>query len=90
MSLIDKKNINYLSAVEQFFLSLKDSGLALSAADYHLISQWEERGIPLQPLCRVIEQTYLRSREKIRNPRQKISLAYLRSEIEQEFENKIR
>ena len=47
MSLIDKKNLNYLSTVEQFFLSLKDSGLSLSANDYHLIIGWEDRGVPL-------------------------------------------
>ena len=51
MSLIDKKNLNYLSTVEQFFLSLKDSGLSLSASDYHLITGWEDRGVPVRLLC---------------------------------------
>ena len=48
MSLIEKKNLNYLTTVEQFFLSLKDSGLHLSASDTHLVSQWEEREIPVE------------------------------------------
>ena len=43
MSFIEKHHLNYLVYVEQFFLSLKGSGLSLSANDYHLISDWERR-----------------------------------------------
>lgn len=84
MSLIEKNNLNYLSVVEQFFLSLKDSGLSLSANDYHLISQWEEQGVPVRLLCRAIEQGFLKSRGQ--NPHQKISLARLKDQVEQEIE----
>jgi len=83
MSLIEKDNLNYLATVEQFFLSLKDSGLCLSATDYHLIDEWEERGIPVNRLCRAIEQGYLRRGEETRQ----VSLTYLKSYIEQEIEN---
>ena len=82
MSLIDKDNLNYLSTVEQFFLSLKDSGLHLSATDYYLIGEWEKRGIPVKRLCQAIEQGYLRNEGHI----QKISLTYLKDFIDQEVE----
>ncbi len=86
MSLIDKKNLNYFSSVEQFFLSLKDSGLALSAADYHLISQWESRGIPVRLLCRAIENTYM---EFIKQSRKDtpVSLRVLQPMIDDEIES---
>ena len=47
--------INYLVTVERFFLSLKGSGLALTATDYDLIQQWESTGIPVKVVCRGIE-----------------------------------
>ena len=84
MSLIDKKNLNYLSAVEQFFLSLKDSGLSLSASDYHLINQWEEQGVPLPLICRSIERGVADARRKNRVTR--LSLVYLKEFIDQEIE----
>ena len=46
---------NYLLTVEQFFLTLKNHGLALSATDYDLIQQWECRGIPINVVCRGIK-----------------------------------
>ncbi|MFQ5451789.1 MAG: hypothetical protein ACE5E9_14280 [Nitrospinaceae bacterium] len=84
MSLIGKNNLNYITTVEQFFLSLKDSGLSLSANDYHLISGWEERGVPLNVVCRAIEKSLT---EHInRNPnhpcREKVSLTTLEKSIE--------
>lgn len=84
MSLIDKKNLNYLTTVEQFFLSLKDSGLSLSASDYHIINQWEERQVPLPLICRAIERGVTGARHKNRTTR--LSLAYLKEFIEQEIE----
>ena len=84
MSFIEKHNLNYLTAVEQFFLGLKGSGLALSAADYHLINEWEKRGIPLEVLCRAIERGFKRHREDSRDPR--ISLSYFKKMIDKEIE----
>ena len=86
MSLIDKKNLNYLSAVEQFFLSLKDSGISLSANDYHLINQWEEQRVPLPLICRAIERGVANARQKNRASR--LSLVYLKEFIEQEIEQR--
>lgn len=85
MSLLDKKNLNYLLTVEQFFLSKKDSGLALSANDYHLITQWEERGVPINVLCRAIDNGVRKSQQKNRGRPQKFSLIYLEEGIEQEI-----
>lgn len=84
MSLIKKNNLNYLSTVEQFFLSLKNSGLALSAMDYHLIQEWEGRRVPLELLCRAIERGYSSHRWQGRNV--KLSLVYFRESIEEEIQ----
>lgn len=85
MSLIEKNNLNYLTTVEQFFLSLKDSGLHLSASDTHLVSQWEARGVPVEQLCRAIESGYQKTRQQERSPSAKCSLTRLEDCIEQEL-----
>ena len=83
MSFIEESNLNYHSQVEQFFLSLKDSGLSLSSADYYLISDWEERGIPVETLCLAIEKG---TREFYKSSRfGRISLSYLKDFIEEEI-----
>ena len=85
MSLIDKKNLNYLTEVEQFFLSLKDSGLSLSANDYNLITGWEDRGVPLRLLCRSIEISYGKIIERDQSTIRRISLAVLKDMVELEI-----
>ena len=90
MSLIEKKNLNYLTTVEQFFLSLKDSGLHLSANDYHLVSQWEERGIAVEKLCRAIEAGFDKANRQERSPHSKWSLTRLQDFIEQELQRAAR
>jgi len=86
MSFIEESNLNYHSHVEQFFLSLKDSGLSLSAADYHLISDWEERGIPVETLCLAIENGTSQFYKSSRFGR--ISLSYLKDFIEEEISSR--
>ena len=88
MSLIEKKNLNYLTMVAQFFLSLKGSGWSLSASDYHLIGQWETRGVPMQALCRAIESGYQQARQqsRTRTPNFKTSLSRMATLIDQEIE----
>jgi len=90
MSLIEKKNLNYLTTVEQFFLSLKDSGLHLSASDYHLVSQWEERGIVVEKLCRAIESGFDKASRQERSPNSRWSLTRLQDFIEQELQKAAR
>jgi hypothetical protein len=86
MSSIEESNLNYLAHVEQFFLSLKDSGLSLSAADYHLISDWEDRGIPVEILCVAIEKG---TRQYFKSSRfGRISLSYLKDFIEEEISSR--
>ena len=80
------ENGDYLITVEQFVLSLKESGLSLSATDYDLIQQWENRGVPVQVVCRGIETGFIEFERT--NPRQpsRINLNYLKVFIEDEIE----
>ena len=86
MSLIDKERLSYLTRVEQFFLALTDSGLALSANDYHLISQWEDRGVPVQRVCRGIEKAFVEFQRQSRRPGGKVSIGQLRESVESEID----
>ena len=81
------KSEDYLITVEQFVLSLKESGISISAMDYDLIQQWENRGIPVQELCRGIETGFFKFEST--NPRQpsRVSLSYLKAYIEEEIEH---
>jgi len=83
VSFIGKNNLNYFSTIEQFFLSLKDSGLALSASDYQLIGEWEERKIPVELICRAIESGCSRLKEQRRGRRRNISLTQIQAIVEE-------
>mgnify|MGYP004130743495 FL=1 len=85
MSLINRENLNYFTTVEQFFLSLKDSGLTLSASDYQLIGQWEERGVPVEWVCRAIEVGFSRLGQQNQG-RRRISLTHLQAVVEEEIQ----
>ena len=56
LSLINRNNLNYLYCVEQYFLSLTGSGVALSPIDYQAIKSWEKKGIPLNIVCAGIKR----------------------------------
>ena len=77
--------MNYFTIVEQFFLSLKGSGLALSASDYQLIEEWEEQNIPIKVICRAIESAYSKIDTQIINRSSKTSLTQIKEIIEQEI-----
>lgn len=86
MGFPDKKPQNYISAVEKFFLTLKESGLFLSSNDYNLINHWEQQGIPVQVVCRAIEKGFIEQKKRNRNPfSQQVSLSSLKKYIESEF-----
>ena len=72
--------------IERFVLSLKESGFSLSATDYDLIEQWENRGVPAQVVCRGIETGFIEFERT--NPRQPkhVSLNYLKVFVEEEIE----
>jgi|TARA_B110000263_G_scaffold206188_1_gene187087 hypothetical protein len=81
--------LNYFTIVEQFFLSLKGSGLALSASDYQLIEEWEEQNIPIKVICRAIESAYSKIDTQITNRSSKTSLTQIKEIIEQEIREEI-
>ena len=84
-----KNKLNYFTTVEQFFLSLKDSGLALSASDYQLIGKWEEREIPLDLICRAIESGYSRFERQRRGRRGNTSLTQIQLIVEEGIQAEI-
>jgi hypothetical protein len=81
--------LTYFTTIEQFFLSLKGSGLTLSASDYQLIDEWESRNIPVELICRAIETAYSRFGEESNKRRGKISLIQIQAIIEREIQEEI-
>ena len=80
------ENPNYLVTVERFFLSLKDSGLTLCATDYDLIQQWENRGIPVNIVCRGLENGIAEFDRQNTQQSSRMGLSYLKVFIEEELE----
>ncbi len=80
---------NYLVTVEKFFLTLKDSGLALSATDYDLIQQWERRGIPVNVVCRGIENGVAEYDRQNTRKSSRMNLNYLKVFVEEEMERSL-
>ena len=78
--------MSYHTTIEQFFLSLKNSGLALSANDYQLIGEWESRNVPVKLICRAIETGYYCFEEQSNGRSKKISLIKIKKYIEEEIQ----
>jgi hypothetical protein len=78
--------LSYHATVEQFFLSLKGSGLALSASDYQLIGEWESQNIPVKLICRAIENGYYCFEEQSSRQIKNISLIKIQKYIEEEVQ----
>lgn len=85
MSWIQNDHLNYLTTVEQFFLSLKGSGLTLSAQDYFLIRQWEARAVPVERLCRALEDSVAALRRQGVEETGRLSLQRVRDLVEAEL-----
>ena len=81
--------MNYFTTIEQFFLSLKGSGLTLSASDYQLIGEWESRNIPAELICRAIETGYSRFGEQSNRRSGKSSLIQIQAVVEQEIQEEM-
>ena len=81
--------MNYFTTIEQFFLSLKGSGLTLSASDYQLIDEWESRNIPVELICRAIENGYSRFEEQSNRRIGKTSLIQIQAVVEQEIQEEM-
>ena len=77
---------DYLVTIEQFVLSLKESGLSLSATDYDLIQQSENRSEPENVVCRGIETGFIEIERTNRRQPSQINLNYLKVFIEDEIE----
>ena len=80
---------NYLLTVEQFFLTLKNHGLALSSTDYDLIQQWECRGIPINVVCRGIKNGIIELDKQNTRQSSRVSLSYLKVFVEEEMERSL-
>ena len=81
--------MNYFTTIEQFLLSLKGSGLTLSASDYQLIGEWESRNIPVELICRAIENGYSRFEEQSNRRSGKTSLIQIQAVVEQEIQEEM-
>ena len=77
---------DYLVTIEKFVLSLKESGLSLSATDYDLIQQWENRGIPTNVIFRGIETGFIEFERTSSKQPSRISLSSFKVFIEEEIE----
>ncbi|HAX46471.1 MAG TPA: hypothetical protein QF772_03275 [Nitrospinaceae bacterium] len=78
--------MNYFTTIEQFFIALKGSGLALSASDYQLIEDWEKRKVPVELVCRSIESGYFKLEGQSRGRCGNISLTQLKVIVEEEIQ----
>ncbi|MDY6853772.1 MAG: hypothetical protein SWO11_03540 [Thermodesulfobacteriota bacterium] len=88
LSLINRDNLNYLSCIEQYFLSLIKKGVSLSPLDYQIIRSWEKRGIPLSIACSGIKRG-IESFIKANGPYKPLprSIKYCEIPVENEFIN---
>ena len=88
MSLINRDNLNYLSCIEQYFLSLIKKGVSLSPLDYQIIRSWEKRGIPLSVACSGLKRG-IESFVKANGPYKPLprSIKYCEAPVENEFIN---
>jgi hypothetical protein len=81
--------LNYFTTIEQFFLSLKGSGLALSANDYKIIGDWESRNLPVKSVCRAIEIAYSRFLEQSNRHSERISFIQIQAHVEQQIQEEM-
>ena len=77
---------DYFVTIERFALSLNESGFSLSAMDYGLIEQWENRGVPAQVVCRGIETGFIEFERTYPRQPKRVSLSYLKVFVEEEIE----
>jgi len=52
MSDLPARALDYRTAVAEYFLGLRGSGLMLSPLDQEAVGEWERRGIPVAVVCR--------------------------------------
>lgn len=57
----------YFRAVEETFIRLRGAPLLLSPADWQIARRWRREGVPLDLVCRVLEQFFARRKERGRS-----------------------
>ncbi len=85
MSAIDEPSdvgYAYFRAIEETFIRLRGAPLLLSPADYRVARRWFEVGVPLDLVCRTLEELFARRAER-GEPRSIQSLKYCRRLVEQ-------
>ena len=75
-----------MTGVQTCALPIWDSGLALSANDYQLIAEWEERKVPVGLACRAIESGYSQIISQGGGRHGNISLTQLKVIVEEEIQ----
>ena len=63
--------------------------MTLSASDYQLIGEWESRNIPVELICRAIENGYSRFGEQRNRRSGKTSLIQIQAVVEQEIQEEM-
>ena len=63
--------------------------MTLSASDYQLIGEWESRNIPVELICRAIENGYFRFEEQSNRRSGKTSLIQIQAVVEQEIQEEM-
>ena len=63
--------------------------MTLSASDYQLIGEWESRNIPVELICRAIENGYSRFEEQSNRRSGKTSLIQIQAIVEQEIQEEM-
>ena len=63
--------------------------MTLSASDYQLIGEWESRNIPVELICRAIENGYSRFGEQSNMRSGKTSLIQIQAVVEQEIQEEM-
>jgi transcriptional regulator with XRE-family HTH domain len=74
-------NESYYAEVESYFVERRGSPLFISPGEWHLVSRWEELGIPLSVVKEGIDRVFERPKSRLK-PRK---LGYCRQTVESTF-----
>ncbi len=80
-SLTDVVPDSYYGRVESYFIERRGSPLFITPAEWFLVAQWEEQGIPLQVIQDAIDRVLDRPRKSSRP----LKLTYCRQAVQSEF-----
>jgi BirA family transcriptional regulator, biotin operon repressor / biotin---[acetyl-CoA-carboxylase] ligase len=72
---------NYYAAIESYFVERRGSPLFISPGEWHLVSRWEELGIPLSVVKEGIDRVFERPKSRLKARK----LGYCRQTVESAF-----